>query len=202
MAEKSWRKRLARSTAPASSCACSRLRLAPTALSPATSVPSSSASLARARDTTSAGKDALSATWMPNDWSHAPSLIWYSMVRRPDAGSTTALTWRLATPTLPVISVSSWKWVANSVGAPTLSMMCSEMAHASPKPSYVEVPRPSSSMMTSEEEVAPLRMAAVSSISAMKVDTPRCWQSPAPTRAKMASRTEMRAASHATKQPA
>jgi hypothetical protein len=36
-------------------------------------------------------------------------------------------------------------------------------------------------------------MAAVSSISAMNVDTPRSWQSPAPTRAKMASRAEMRA---------
>lgn len=45
------------------------------------------------------------------------------------------------------------------------------------------------------------RMAAVSSISAMNVDTPRCWQSPAPTRAKMASRTAMRAESHGTKQP-
>ena len=31
--------------------------------------------------------------------------------------------------------VSSWKWVANSVGQPMTSMMCSEMAHARPKPS-------------------------------------------------------------------
>ena len=46
-----------------------------------------------------------------------------------------------------------------------------------------------------------LRMAAVSSISAMKVDTPRSWQSPAPTRAKMQSRTAMRASSQGTKQP-
>lgn len=44
-------------------------------------------------------------------------------------------------------------------------------------------------------------MAAVSSISAMKVEMPRSWQSPAPTRAKMQSRTAMRACSHATKQP-
>lgn len=45
------------------------------------------------------------------------------------------------------------------------------------------------------------KMAAVSSISAMKVETPRVWQSPAPTRANTASRTESRADSAATKQP-
>jgi hypothetical protein len=44
-------------------------------------------------------------------------------------------------------------------------------------------------------------MAPVSSISAMKVDTPRAWQSPAPTRAKIASRGAMRAESAGTKQP-
>jgi hypothetical protein len=49
--------------------------------------------------------------------------------------------------------------------------------------------------------LAPRRMAPVSSISAMKVLTPRCWQSPAPTRAKMASRGAMRALSAGTKQP-
>lgn len=48
----------------------------------------------------------------------------------------------------------------------------SEMAQASPKPSYVDVPRPSSSMMTKEFCVADLRIVAVSSISAMNVDTP------------------------------
>lgn len=48
----------------------------------------------------------------------------------------------------------------------------SEMAHARPNPSYVDVPRPSSSMMMSEFAVALLRIAAVSSISAMNVDTP------------------------------
>jgi hypothetical protein len=35
----------------------------------------------------------------------------------------------------------------------------------------------------------------------MKVDTPRCWQSPAPTRAKMQSRTAMRASEHGTNAP-
>ncbi len=44
-----------------------------------------------------------------------------------------------------------------------------------------------------------LRMAAVSSISAMKVERPRIWQSPAPTRAYSASRTEMRASEAGTK---
>ena len=44
-----------------------------------------------------------------------------------------------------------------------------------------------------------LRISEVSSISAMKVDSPRSWQSPAPTRQKSASRTEMRACSAGTK---
>jgi len=79
--------------------------------------------------------------------------------------------------------------------------MCSEMAHARPKPSYVDVPRPSSSMMISDEGVAALRIAAVSSISAMKVEMPRSWQSPAPTRAKMASRMAILALAHGTKEP-
>lgn len=48
-------------------------------------------------------------------------------------------------------------------------------------------------------EALTLRMAAVSSISAMKVDRPRIWQSPAPTRAYSASRTEMRASEAGTK---
>jgi hypothetical protein len=49
--------------------------------------------------------------------------------------------------------------------------------------------------------LAPRKIAPVSNISAMKVDTPRCWQSPAPTRAKMASRGAMRALSAGTKHP-
>lgn len=44
-------------------------------------------------------------------------------------------------------------------------------------------------------------MLAVSIISAMKVDTPLSWQSPAPTRAKIASTIEMVADLAATKQP-
>jgi hypothetical protein len=45
------------------------------------------------------------------------------------------------------------------------------------------------------------KIAAVSSISAMKVETPRTWQSPAPTRAKTQSLTEMTAWSQGIKQP-
>lgn len=56
-------------------------------------------------------------------------------------------------------------------------------------------------MMSRLLSEAPFMMAAVSSISAMNVDTPFCWQSPAPTRAKMQSRTEMRASAHGTKLP-
>jgi hypothetical protein len=64
----------------------------------------------------------------------------------------------------------------------------SEIAHAIPNPSAVDVPRPSSSIMIKESEVAvffedirtnhvipgvlTLRIVAVSSISAIKVDTP------------------------------
>lgn len=53
----------------------------------------------------------------------------------------------------------------------------------------------------SEGQCHTLRMAAVSSISAMKVEMPLSWQSPAPTRAKMQSRTAMVALSHGTKLP-
>lgn len=36
--------------------------------------------------------------------------------------------------------VISWKCVANRHGAPTVLTMCSEMDHANPKPSNVDVP--------------------------------------------------------------
>lgn len=42
-----------------------------------------------------------------------------------------------------------------------------------PNPSYVDVPRPNSSMITNELAVAPLKIDAVSSISCIKVETPR-----------------------------
>lgn len=55
--------------------------------------------------------------------------------------------------------------------------------------------------LTTHLLLAPLRMAPVSNISAMKVLTPLCWQSPAPTRAKIASRGAIRALSAGMKQP-
>ncbi len=61
--------------------------------------------------------------------------------------------WGGAGPTCS--AVSSWKCVAKSVGQPSADMRCSLMAQARPKPSYVLVPRPSSSMMTSERALAP-----------------------------------------------
>ena len=43
---------------------------------------------------------------------------------------------------------------------------CSDIAHASPKPSDVLVPRPNSSIITKERDPADLKIEAVSSISA------------------------------------
>ena len=57
--------------------------------------------------------------------------------------------------TLTLRAVSSWKWVAKSVVQPMLAIKCSEMAQAKPKPSYVEVPLPSSSIITRDRDVAP-----------------------------------------------
>lgn len=62
-------------------------------------------------------------------------------------------------------------------------------------------PRPNSSIMMRESLVAVEIMADASSISAMKVETPRCCASPAPTLANTASRTLMSADSHGTKLP-
>ena len=56
-------------------------------------------------------------------------------------------------------------------------------------------------MMMSESLVAAEIIAEASSISAMKVEMPRCWESPAPTLAKTASRTLISADSQGTKLP-
>lgn len=45
-----------------------------------------------------------------------------------------------------------------------------------PNPSYVEVPRPNSSIIMRDFSDAPFRMDAVSSISCIKVETPRSCQ--------------------------
>jgi len=88
-----------------------------------------------------------------------------------------------------------------------------KLAHVVPNPSYVDVPLPSSSMMTRLDGVAvcildinaqsagvlqqglqqttqqrpTFKIVAASSISAMNVDTPRNCRSPAPTRARTQS---------------
>ena len=54
-----------------------------------------------------------------------------------------------------LVSVSAGRGADTTFTARHTCMRCSEMAHARPKPSYVEVPRPSSSMITSELLVAP-----------------------------------------------
>ena len=68
-------------------------------------------------------------------------------------------------------------------------------------PSKVLVPRPISSSRTSERGERLFRMVAVSSISTMKVDSPREMLSEAPTRVKILSTRPIFAARAGTKQP-
>jgi hypothetical protein len=56
------------------------------------------------------------------------------------------------------------------------------MAKARATPSKVDVPRPISSISTSDFSVAPFRMAAASVISTMKVERPEARSSEAPMR--------------------
>ena len=63
--------------------------------------------------------------------------------------------------------------MANKHGALTSFAKCSAMPQAKPNPSYVDVPRPNSSMITNDFSVAERKMDADSSISAMNVETPR-----------------------------
>ena len=63
------------------------------------------------------------------------------------------------------------------------------------------VPRPISSRMTKERSVAWLRMAAVSTISTMKVERPRARSSAAPTRLNRRSTTPICARAAGTKEP-
>ena len=71
--------------------------------------------------------------------------------------------------------------------AAVVSIRCRAIAHASARPSKVEVPRPTSSISTSECSVAPFRIAADSVISTMKVERPPARSSAAPMRVKMRS---------------
>lgn len=137
--------------------------------------------------------------------------------------ATCATTWRFLTcETCWSSAVSSWKCVANKQNARISVAICllnkgcnqngekvgqgkgsySEIAQASPNPSYVDVPLPSSSMIINESFVADRRIIAVSSISAMNVDTPLSWLSPAPTRQRIESKMGSVASVHGTKHPA
>ena len=75
----------------------------------------------------------------------------------------------------------------------TVSRRYSETARAIARPSSVEVPRPTSSMITKERTVAARRIFAVSIISTRKVDSPFARLSLAPTRQKIRSTIPMRA---------
>mmetsp|Transcript_13681 Transcript_13681/g.19746 ORF Transcript_13681/g.19746 Transcript_13681/m.19746 type:complete len:246 (-) Transcript_13681:1939-2676(-) len=138
---------------------------------------------------------------MPKLSSHGPSRTSYRNTSFPSE-SFVAVTCRFWTFSWTADRlVSSWKCVAKRQYARIFVTMCSEIAYARPKPSYVDVPRPSSSMITSDLEVALLRIAAVSSISAINVETPRSWLSPAPTRARILSVIGMSALWAGTKHP-
>ena len=70
------------------------------------------------------------------------------------------------------------------------------------RPSKVAVPRPISSRMTRERGPAQFKIAAVSTISTMKVERPRARSSEAPTRENSRSTTPIRARSAGTYDPA
>ena len=67
-----------------------------------------------------------------------------------------AVTWRFPIAGHAVLSaVSSWKWVANRQKASMSVAMWEAIAHASPKPSYVDVPRPEHSSNDGDEKRRP-----------------------------------------------
>src|SRR5215472_3813787 len=102
---------------------------------------------------------------------------------------------------LAASAVISWKWVANKARQRFCACKCSIVAQAIDNPSKVAVPRPISSKMTSARSPAWLRMAAVSTISTMKVEWPRARSSAAPTRENSRSTTPICAARAGTKLP-
>ena len=94
-------------------------------------------------------------------------------------------------------------WVGTSLSHPTVHTSNHSHSHSHPHAHPHPHPHPHTCMYTHTyiKQAHTFKMAPVSSISAMNVLTPRCWQSPAPTRAKMASLVEMRAEVQGTKQP-
>ena len=102
---------------------------------------------------------------------------------------------------LPASAVISWKWVAKIARQRFFSCRYSTAAQAIDRPSKVAVPRPISSRMTSARSPAWLRIAAVSTISTMKVERPRARSSDAPTRLNSRSTTPICARAAGTKEP-
>ena len=91
---------------------------------------------------------------------------------------------------------SGWR---TARGSGSTSCRCSTAAQAIDRPSKVAVPRPISSRMTRRAAPAWLRIAAVSTISTMKVERPRARSSAAPTRLNRRSTTPICAAAAGTK---
>ncbi len=91
--------------------------------------------------------------------------------------------------------------MANNVLAPILFSIYSATAHAIEIPSKVDVPLPISSSIISEFLVAFFKILAVSTISTIKVDSPRERLSLAPTLVKILSSSGISAISAGTKQP-
>ena len=85
--------------------------------------------------------------------------------------------------------------------ARTCRASCTAAAQASDSPSKVLVPRPTSSISTSERGVALWRMLAVSVISTIKVERPPARSSEEPMRVNMRSSGDSRARSAGTKLP-
>ena len=101
-----------------------------------------------------------------------PSSTLYNIVSF--SSSASAFTYRFLTfGSSFYMAVISWKCVANKQSAPISVAMCSAIAQARPKPSFVDVPLPSSSMMIKLLDDAVLSMQEASNISDMKVEIPR-----------------------------
>mmetsp|Transcript_31164 Transcript_31164/g.96302 ORF Transcript_31164/g.96302 Transcript_31164/m.96302 type:complete len:238 (-) Transcript_31164:45-758(-) len=140
---------------------------------------SSSAAFPRACSTTDFGIPASCATCTPKLRRLGPLASLYRNLSpgvppapAASAGSAVTCTLHTAPGWRPSSSHSSWKCDAKSAWQCLRAASSSAMAHAMPKPSKVDVPRPSSSMITNERGVALCRIADDSSISTMNVDRP------------------------------
>ena len=126
---------------------------------------------------TSRGNPASSATLVPKLLLVGPSRTSYNRVS--PRSSTRAATCRFIAPGN---FDSSWKCVANKTNDLDTSFKYFDTAQASPNPSCVEVPLPSSSMITRLLSLAALTIHPASIISCIKVEIPLTCASDAPTR--------------------